>query len=326
VLANGVVYIAWASHEDTPPYYGWVVGYNATTLGLSYVLNISPNVGYGGIWMSGAAPAVDANNDIYLLTGNAVFDATNTTPPKNDYGDSFLKLNNNLTVSQYFTPSDQASDNANDFDFGSGGAAILVDLPVNGNNPTHLIVGGGKDGVLYLLNRDHLGGAGDTNALQHFSIAYDIFSTAAFWNNNLYVGGVLAPLKAYTLNPSTVQFSAATSHTATTYGYPGPTPSVSSTGNSNGIVWALDTNPYCIADATACGATVLHAYDATNLGSELWNSSMLGGDAAANAVKFTVPTIANGKVYVGTRGNNIGGLYGSTSISGELDIYGLKPN
>jgi hypothetical protein len=325
-LVNGVVYIAWASHEDNPPYYGWVVGYNATTLALSYVLNVSPNVGWGGIWMSGAAPAVDANNNIYLITGNAVFDATNAAPPNNDYGDSFLKLSSSLSVLQYFTPSDESTDNANDFDFGSGGAAILVDLPPNGNNPTHLIVGGGKDGVLYLLNRDSMGGLGDSNSLQHFSIAYDIFSTAAFWNNTLYVGGVGAPLQAYTLNPSTARFSGVTSRTATTYGYPGTTPSISSTGSSNGIVWMLDTNSYCISDAKSCGAAVLHAYDATNLASELWNSSMVAADKAGNAVKFTVPTVANGKVYVGTRGNNTGGTYGSTSISGELEVYGLKPN
>jgi len=327
-LVNGTVYVAWASHEDTPPYYGWVVGFNASTLAVAYVLNVSPNVGYGGIWMSGSAPAVDPSNYIYLITGNATFDATSSTSPNNDYGDSFLKLNSNLNVSQYFSPSNQATDNSNDFDFGSGGAAILVDLPTNGSNPTHLIVGGGKDGVLYLLNRDNMGGLGDSNALQHFSIAYDIFSTGAFWNNNLYMGGVLAPLQAYTLNTSTVQFSAVTTQSPATFAYPGTTPSVSSLGTSTGtgIVWALDTSNHCISGAPACGPVVLHAYDATNLGKELWNSSMVGADAAGNAVKFTVPTVANGKVYVGTRGNNSGGVYGSTGVNGELDIYGLKPN
>jgi hypothetical protein len=235
-------------------------------------------------------------------------------------------LTSALVVSQYFTPSDQATDNSNDFDFGSGGAAILVDLPANGSNPTHLIVGGGKDGVLYLLNRDKMGGLGDTNALQHFSIAYDIFSTGAFWNNTLYMGGVLAPLQAYTLNPSTVQFSTVTTKSPAKFPYPGTTPSVSSTGTTNGIVWALDTSNYCISGVATCGPAVLHSYDATNLGHELWNSSMASTDAAGNAVKFTVPTVANGKVYVGTRGNNTGGVYGSTSTSGELDIYGLKPN
>ena len=325
-LVNGVVYVAWASHEDNPPYYGWAVGYNATTLALTYVLNVSPNVGYGGIWMSGAAPAVDSSNNIYLITGNAIFDANSSTPPNNDYGDSLLKLNSNLTVSQYFTPSNEATDNSNDFDFGSGGAAILVDLPANGNNPTHLIVGGGKDGYLYLLNRDNMGGLGDSHSLQRFSVGYDIFSTGAFWNNNLYIGGVGYPLYAYRLNPSTVQFSSFTSRSSETFQYPGITPSVSATGTTNGIVWALDTSAHCISGTTTCGPVVLHAFDATNLATELWNSSMVAGDAAGNAVKFTVPTVANGKVYVGTRGNNTGGVYGSTSVSGELNVYGLKPN
>jgi hypothetical protein len=326
VLLNGIVYVTWASHEDNPPYYGWVVGYNASTLGLSYVLNVSPNVGYGGIWMSGAAPAADSSSNLYLITGNAVFDATNATAPNNDYGDSFLKLASNLTVSQYFTPSDESTDNSNDFDFGAGGAAVLVDLPTNGNNPTHLVVGGGKDGYLYLLNRDRMGGLGDSNSLQRFSVAYDIFSTGAFWNNNLYIAGVQYPLNAYQLNTSTVQFSAATSQSPETFGYPGATPSVSATGTTNGIVWALDTSAHCISGGKTCGPAILRAYDATNLSHELWNSSTVSGDAAGNAVKFAVPTVANGKVYVGTRGNNTGGVYGSTSASGELDVYGLKPN
>jgi IPT/TIG domain len=326
VLLNGIVYIAWASHEDNPPYYGWVVGYNASTLGVSYVLNVSPNVGYGGIWMSGAAPAADSSSNLYLITGNAVFDVTNAAAPNNDYGDSFLKLASNLTVSQYFTPSDESTDNSNDSDFGAGGAAVLVDLPTNGNNPTHLVVGGGKDGYLYLLNRDQMGGLGDSNSLQRFSIAYDIFSTGAFWNNNLYIAGVQYPLNAYQLNTSTVQFSAATSQSPENFGYPGATPSVSATGMTNGIVWALDTSAHCISGGKTCGPAILRAYDATNLSHELWNSSTVSGDAAGNAVKFAVPTVANGKVYVGTRGNNTGGVYGSTSVSGELDVYGLKPN
>src|SRR5579862_2772582 len=145
-LANGVVYIAWASHEDTPPYYGWVMGYNASNLSQASVLNVTPDAGWGGIWMSGGAPAVDSSGNLYLITANGQFDATNGSAPNNDYGDSFLKLSSGLSVSQYFTPSDQANDQANDKDFGSGGAMVLVDLPANGSNPTHLVLGGGKDG------------------------------------------------------------------------------------------------------------------------------------------------------------------------------------
>ena len=117
------------------------------------------------------------------------------------------------------------------------------------------------------------------------------------------------------------------SQSTTIYGFPAASPSISATGaSSNGIVWALANAAYCTSESKACGPAVLHAYDATNVANELWNSSGASADAAGYAVKFTVPTIANGKVYVGTRGNNIGGPDGSTSVPGELDVYGLKPN
>jgi hypothetical protein len=333
-LNGGVVYIAWASHEDQPPYYGWVMGYDASTLLQTAVLNVTPNVGFGGIWMSGGAPAIDSSGNLYLITGNADFDVTNTTAPNNDYGDSFLKLTTALTVSQYFTPSDEASDNHGDMDFGAGGAAILVDLPANGSNPTHLVIGGGKDSYLYLLNRDNMGGFGDGNAWQRFSIdpvnVPPILATGAFWNNNFYLAGAGAKLQAYAFNVSTALMTTApTSTSSSTFGSPGgSTPSVSSSGTSNGIVWGLDNALYCTQQSTGCGATVLHAYDATNLATELWNSSQAAGsrDKAGNAVKFTVPTVANGKVYVGTRGNNTGGDTSSTTVPGELEIYGLLPN
>jgi hypothetical protein len=321
-LVKGVVYVAWASHEDTWPFYGWVVGFNASTLAVTNVLNVSPNVEYGGIWMGGGAPAADANNNLYVITGNAEFDVTSGG---NDYGDSFLQLSSGLNVSSYFTPSDQANDAANDVDFGAGGAAVVLNL--TSDTLKHLVIGGGKDGTLYLLNGDNMGGFGDSNARQYFNIGTPIFGTGAFWNNNFYIAGINGPLISYSFNNSTNLFStSAASQSSSSYGFPGATPSVSSTGLSNGIVWALDNTNYCTRYSPGCGPAVLHAYDATTLSSDLWNSSMITADAAGNAVKFTVPTIANGKVYVGTRGNNTGGLYGSTTISGELDVYGLKPN
>jgi len=324
-LANGSVYIAWASHEDRSPYYGWVMSYDSVTLTQKSVLNISPNVGYGGIWMGGGAPAVDSNNNLYLLTGNGIFDKTNSSAPNNDYGDSFLKLSPSLGVLDYFTPSDQSNDNANDVDFGSGGAAVLVDLP--SGTPSHFVIGGGKDGYLYLLNRDSLGGSGDINAWQRLSFSAAIFATGAFWNNTFYLAGVGGHLSAFPFNTTTRMFGiTATSQSPGSFGFPGSTPSVSSQGGSNGIAWALDNGNYCTSQSNGCLPTVLHAYDASNLANELWNSSSVSGDAAGNAVKFTVPTVANGKVYVGTRGNNTGDVFGSTSVSGELDIYGLKPN
>jgi hypothetical protein len=315
---NGVVYVAWGSHEDKAPFYGWVIGYNASDLSQAAVLNVTPNVGYGGIWMTGGAPSADSSNNLYLVTGNASFDATNTTAPKNDYGDSLLKLTSGLAVSQYFTPSDQDSDNAGDGDFGAGGAVILADQPTG--PVRHLIIGGGKDGYLYLLDRDSLGGLGDLNAVQRFSSGNPIFATGAFWNNTFYIGASGSSLQAFSFITTTGQFDTTNVlQSAGGFSFPGSTPSVSALGTANGIVWALDNSQYCTPQSGGCGPAVLHAYDATNLNTELWNS----GNSAGNAVKFTVPTVANGKLYVGTRGNNTGGDTNSTSVAGELDVYGL---
>jgi len=333
-LVNGVVYISWASHEDTPPFYGWIIGYNAGSstqgnLTQAYVFNVNPNHGYGGIWMSGGGPSADTSGNLYVITANGVFDATNTSAPKNDYGDSFLQLTGSLNVEQYFTPSDQASDSMNDVDFGAGGAAVLADLPANGSNPTHLVVGGGKDGTLYVLNRDpmKMGGYGDSNAWQELKFPNGIFSTGAFWNSTLFLTPVSESLQAFSLSSSTAKLTPAANATSTTFKWPGATPSISSMpDNSNGIVWALDNSNYCTAQSPGCGPAILHAYNASNLSAEYWNSTQAIGNTGGNAVKFTVPTVANGKVYVGTRGNNKGGADNSTSVNGELDVYGLLPN
>jgi len=332
-LVNGVVYISWASHGDNGPYHGWVIGYNESNLAQVAVFNTSPNGRQGGIWMSGGAPAADSSNNLYVITGNGNFNANSSTAPNTDYGDSYLKLStaSGLAVSSYFTPSDQSSLDGGDQDAGAGGATVLVDSP---NSPVpRLVIGGGKEGTLFLLNRDNLGGYGanaspaNSNAVQSFSIGNSIFSTPAFWQNSLYIAGVGSHIKQYTFNTSTGLFAtSSTSQSAgNTFGFPGATPSVSSLGATNGIVWALDNTNYCTEQSPGCGATVLHAFDATNLATELWNSSQGSGNSAGNAVKFTVPTIANGKVYIGTRGNNTGGSSSSTTVPGELDVYGLLP-
>lgn len=324
-LVNGTVFVAWGSHEDASPWYGWIMGYlySGGAWTQTAVFNSTPNVGGGGIWMGGGAPSVDASNHLYFLTGNGGFDANNVGAPNNDYGDSLLQATTSLNITSYFTPSDELADDQSDRDFGSGGAAVLADLPA-GNTVTHALVCGGKDGTLYVLNRDLLGGFGDSAAVQTIALGYGLFSTSAIWNNYLFAAGSGGPLTSYQLNTSTVQFTRATS-SSHAYGFPGSTPSVSAAGTQNGVVWALDTHSYCTRQSSACGPVVLHAYDATNLSSELWNSSLNAGDAAGFAVKFSVPTVANGRVYVGTRGNNTGGADGSTSTPGELEIYGLKP-
>ena len=328
VLSNAVVYVAWASHEDHDPYHGWVMGFNASTLApvANAVFNSTPNqvgtLSYsrGGIWMGGGAPAVDAAGNLFFITGNGTFDA-NTGG--SNYGDSVVRLStaSGLSVADYFTPLDQASLDANDTDFGSGAATILVDQPAA--PVTHLVIGGGKQGNLFLLNRDSMGkfSSSTNNVVQTVNLGNSIFATPVFWQNNLYVAGV-GSLKQFAFNSTTGKFNGAPfSQSATSYRFPGATPSVSSNGATNGIIWALDNGLYCTPQSPGCGATVLHAYDATNLATELWNSSQAAAnrDLAGHAVKFTVPTVANGKVYVGTRGND-------SSVLGELEVYGLLPN
>jgi hypothetical protein len=337
-LVNGVVYITWASHEDHDPYHGWVIGFSASTLQLvpNAVFNTTPNIvngtGYarGGIWMSGGAPAADSNNNLYFLTGNGTFDANNGG---SNYGDSTVKLSttSGLSVADWFTPADQSTLDGADTDHGAGGAAIIVNAP-SGN----FVIGGGKEGTLFLLDQANMGHYGanatpaNSNARQFFNIGNSIFSTAAFWNNSLFIAPAGGPLQAYPFDATTGAFTLGNA-TSTSFSFgnagsagSGATPSVSSNGANNGIIWAMDNSQYCTPASPGCGPAVLHAFDATKLSSELWNSSMAGTDKAGFAVKFTVPTVANGKLYVGTRGNDTGS--GTSSVLGELDVYGLKPN
>lgn len=324
-LVNGVVYIAWSAHEDVAPWYGWVMGYSYGASGFTQVdvFNAAPDAQQAGIWMSGGAPAADSAGNLYLVTGNGAFDVTGRTAPNSDYGNTLLELTPALAVSQYFTPSDQATDTAGDRDFGAGGAAVLANLPA-GSPVTQLLLCGGKDGTLYALNRDNLGGFGDSAAVQKIAFGYPVYATGAYWNSNYFIvgdGGSLADFVVTATVPE-MTLSAASIHQ---YGFGGSSPSVSAAGTQNGVVWTLDNTNYCIGHATTCGPSVLYAHDASDIATELWNSGAAAADAAGNAVKFTVPTVANGKVYVGTRGNNTGGAAGSTTVAGELDVYGLLP-
>jgi hypothetical protein len=296
VLSGNSVYVTWASHGDNGPYHGYVYQYDKSSLSQLATFNTTPNGSDGGVWMAGAAPAVDSSGNLFLITGNGDFSVANS-----QYGDSFLKLSGNLSLLDYFTPSDEQSDQDGDQDFGSGGAAILVDS--TGGSTPNLAVGGGKDGALYVLNRNNMGQFGDSNAVQHFHPGGGLFSTAAFWQSTLYFGAVASPVRAFPLNNgASGPFGAQSSQGPSSFGWPGATPSISSQGAGSGIVWAIEnTSP-----------AKLHAYDATNLNTELWNSSQSGSDGAGSYVKFTVPTVANGKVYIGN--------------GSQLTVYGLKPN
>jgi hypothetical protein len=240
----------------------------------------------------------------------------------NDFGDSALKLNSGLTLTDWFTPYNQASLEAADTDLASSGLLLLPDQT---SGPAHLLVASGKEGRVYLINRDSMGQfcstctSTDTNVLQSFFVTNN-FGTPAFWNNALYFGGADFGnggdfIKRFVFTPGTNPSfnSAFASKSATRYPFPGAMPSISSQGATNGIVWAIDASQYGQPSTHGTGPAVLHAYDATNLATELWNSSQAASarDQAGNAVKFTAPTIANGKVYLST-------------VS-EIDVYGLLP-
>jgi hypothetical protein len=302
VLSNGVAYVSWASHGDYDPYHGWVIGFDAKTLLPVSVFNTSPNAGMSGIWMSGAAPAVDSDGNLYLVTGNGLFDVSGTQQPA--YGDSILKLStsNGLAVTDYFTPWNQADLNSMDLDLGSGGVMLLPDQP--GPYP-HLLLQSSKEGKVYLLNRDDLGhyqrsGSASDDIVQELAagtIAGGTWSAPALFNDMVYYQGAGDVLKAFQLSHGQLSTTPVSSANRV-FGYPGATPSISANGSSDGIVWVLYRD-----------AAILFAFDANNL-SELYNSDQAPDrDQLTSIMTFAVPTIANGHVYVGT--------------GSSLDVFGL---
>jgi hypothetical protein len=297
-LVNGVVYMASGSHGDISPWHGWILGYNASTLALANAYCVTPNTDGGGIWMSGSAPVFDGSNNLFVISSNGTYDG-NT-----EFSDSFLKLSttSGLTLSDWFTPDNQATLGPNNIDLGQGGAVTLLDS-VAGPHP-HLIIGGGKGGVLYLLNRDNMGHFNSSNnnaAVQTWSLGNMIAASGTFWQNSFYIGAANSPLQAYAFNVTTGIFNTApTSQSNASVAFPGLTPVISAAGTSNAIVWAVDSSKSG-TNGAATGPAVLYAFDPNNLANEFWDSTLATGkrDQAGNAVKFVVPTVANGKVYVG---------------------------
>ena len=300
LLMNGVVYTGWASHCDIRPYTGWIIAYNESTLAQTSVLNVTPNGNEGAIWMAGAGLAADTSSNIYFLDANGDFDTTLNSsgfPSNGDYGNAFMKISTSsgLAVADYFEMDNQSSENGSDTDLGSGGAMVLPDLNDGAGHTMHLAVGAGKDSNLYVVNRDSMGkfNAGNNNSIYQElagALPGGVWAMPTYFNNTVYYGSVGSPLQAFTITNAKLSTSAA-AHTANSFGYPGATPSVSANGASNGIVWAVEnTNP-----------AVLHAFDASTL-NELYNSNQAasGRDHFGNGNKFMVPTIVNGKVFVGT--------------------------
>jgi hypothetical protein len=319
VNRSNVVYVASASHEDRTPYHGWVLGYAAGNVSQQAgVFNTTANSGLGGIWMGGGAPAADGSGNLFLATGNGQFDGDSSSQPNNDFGDSVLKLDatTNLTLTDWFTPEDQLNLENGDTDLGSGGVTLLPDQPSGPVN--HLLVSAGKESLIYLINRDNMGryhGNDDNQIVQSFSAGNGSFGTPAFWQNNLYYAGAGGALQRFEFDPASGQFTTSpSSQSSHSFPFPGATASISSQAAANGIAWVLDAGQFGVPSPLYSGPAVLYAYDATDLTTELWDSSQAAGrrDQAGDAVKFVPPTVANGRVYVSTRS--------------EIDVYGLLPN
>jgi outer membrane protein assembly factor BamB len=303
LLLNGALYTSWTSHCDIAPYSGWIIAYAEGTLARGAVLNVAPNSGAGpAIWMSGGGPAADSAGNIYLLTANGAFETTldaNGFPAMQDYGNSFLKISTSggsLSVADYFTMYNEVAESAADEDLGSGGSMLLPDLTDSAGTVRHLIIGAGKDGNIYIVNRDSMGkfnSAGNSQIWQQVSgaVPSGIWSTPAYFGNTVYYGDSGATLKAFAISNARLA-SAPSSQSAAQFVYPGTAPSVSANGTANAIVWAHEnSNP-----------AVLHAYDAANLAHELYNSNQAAGsrDQFGAGNKFITPTVADGKVFVGT--------------------------
>ena len=302
LLANGTIYTSWTSHCDDAPYGGWIISYAQTTLARNGVLNVAAHSSAGpAIWMAGGGPAADASGNVYLLTANGAFETTMDAkgfPSAQDYGNSFLKISSaaaGLSVLDYFTMSNEVAESNADQDLGSGGELLLPDLMDSTNTVRHLMVGAGKDGNIYVVDRDSMGkfNASSNKNYQTLTGALPggIWSTPAYFNGTLYYGNVSGTLKAFAISSAKLG-TAPQSQSTTQFTYPGTAPSVSANGSTNGIVWAHEnTSP-----------AVLHAYDATNLAHELYNSNQAAAnrDQFGAGNKYITPIVADGKVFVGT--------------------------
>jgi len=289
LLLNGNVIIPFSGHFDYPPYHGWVFAYNAYTLAQTGIWNANPNGSDGGFWQAGCGPAADPAGNIYLESGNGNWDATNS-----NYGNTVLKLatTNGLTLTDWFTPYNQLYLNLQDIDVGSAGQIVLPDSAGSAAHP-HLLLAGSKAGTIYLLDRDNMGHfnpSGDTQIVQSVAGAVNgMWCTPAWFNNMFFYIAAGDKLKAFVLTNATINTTPVGVSQAA---IGSSSPSISANGTNSAIVWAMQVSPY-----------VLHAYNATNVAQELYNSAQNSArDSAGIAVKFTVPTVANGKVYVGSAG------------------------
>ena len=296
---GGTIYTTWGSHCDIGAYTSWVMSYSAETLKQVSVLNLVPNGNEGGIWMSGAAPAADAAGNIYFIVGNGDFGTTlngNGFPASGNCGNCFAKISSSmpLTLLDYFTPLNTVSESNTDADFGSGGPLLLPDVVDSNGKTRHLAVGSGKDAIINVLDRDNIGKfhASQDNIYQQISgqLSGAVFGKPSYFNGTVYYGAVGDSIKAFPVANGKLATSPST-ETSHQFGYPGATPSISANGTTNGIVWVVENG----------GTAVLHAYDAANLATELYNSNQAGNNRDHfSGNKYITAMVANGRVYVGS--------------------------
>jgi hypothetical protein len=312
LIANGIVYTTWGSHCDAAPYTGWIIGYNESTLAQTGVLNLTPNGSDGGIWMAGGGPAADAAGNIYLLMGNGTFDTTLSGgfPQHGNYGNAFVKIQVSatgaLSVADYYTMSNTTSESNGDQDLGSGGVMLV---------PSSLAVGAGKDRNIYVVDQNNMGkfnpNSDSIHQLMKGAVNGGVFSAPAWFNGTLYYGAVGDVLRAFSFSNGSFTLASQSTHS---FGFPGSTPAISANGTQNAILWAAEnTSP-----------AALHAYDATNLAKELYNSSQAanGRDQFGTGNKYIVPTVANGKVYVGTTsGVGVFGLLCTVTLGSTHSVF-----
>jgi hypothetical protein len=320
-LLNGVIYLAFASHGDMGFYHGWILGYSAANLGLVAVFNTTPNGSEGGIWQSGGQITSDSQGNLYVVDGNGTFDATldgNGFPVNHDLGESVLKLavdthsdsnhqNGNgwgLKVLDYFTPFDANLLSQNDLDLGDASPMILPD-GIGGPSHPNLLVVAGKQGVLYLIDRDNMGkfdtdpnAVSDPNVLQELNLPGAVFSNLSYYFGTVYVSIIDSNAVAYNLvgglldanNPVTLP---------DVFAFPGTTATISANGAdpSTSVAWDI------AYDGTNNGE--LRAYEANNPTVELYTSDQAAGgrDTLGPTIKFSVPTVLNGMAYVGGNGD-----------------------
>jgi hypothetical protein len=315
---GNTIYLTWASHCDIRPYTGWIMGYNATTLKQTTVLNVTPNGNEGAIWGAGAGLSADGSGNLFFLDANGVFDTTLNSggfPDSGDYGNAFIRLTTKggLAAADYFEMYNGVQESDSDTDLGSGGGILLPNMKDASGTIWQLAAGAGKDSNLYAVNRTSMGkfNSSSNNIYQELAGALPggIWSMPAFSNGRLYFGPVGQPLMEFQFKNARL-LTSAVAKTTNSFGYPGTTPSVSSNKGANAIVWASEnTNP-----------AVLHAYNGATL-VELYNTNQAanGRDHFGAGNKFIIPMIANGKVYVGTT-NGVGafGLLGAEAAASGL--------